>query len=53
VHVEVKEKHPFDGPIVVRVDGKDRTIGEKVANQIFVRVSEPKARKKRAKPQPA
>jgi Fe2+ transport system protein FeoA len=53
VHVEVKEKHPFDGPIVVRVDGKDRTIGEKVANQIFVRVNEPKARKKRAKPQPA
>jgi DtxR family transcriptional regulator, Mn-dependent transcriptional regulator len=53
VHVEVQEKHPFDGPIVVRVDGKDRTIGERVANQIFVRISEPKARKKRAKQQPA
>src|SRR5918999_1574400 len=38
VKVEVREKHPFDGPLVVRVEGKDRTIGEKVANQIFVRV---------------
>jgi DtxR family Mn-dependent transcriptional regulator len=37
VQVEVREKHPFDGPLVLRVGGKDRTIGEKVANQIFVR----------------
>ncbi len=37
VRVEVREKHPFDGPLVVSVDGKDRTIGEKVATQIFVR----------------
>jgi DtxR family Mn-dependent transcriptional regulator len=37
VEVEVKEKHPFDGPLVLRVDGKDRTLGEKVAQQIFVR----------------
>jgi DtxR family Mn-dependent transcriptional regulator len=37
VHVEVREKHPFDGPLVLRVDGHDRTIGEKVANQIYVR----------------
>ncbi len=37
VLVEVREKHPFDGPVVLRVDGSDRTIGEKVANQIFVR----------------
>jgi DtxR family transcriptional regulator, Mn-dependent transcriptional regulator len=37
VRVQVKEKHPFDGPLVLRVDGKDRTVGEKVANQIFVR----------------
>jgi DtxR family transcriptional regulator, Mn-dependent transcriptional regulator len=53
VDVHVQEKHPFDGPIVVRVDGKDRTIGERVANQIFVRVKEPTRRKKRAKQQPA
>jgi DtxR family transcriptional regulator, Mn-dependent transcriptional regulator len=38
VRVEVREKHPFDGPLVLRVEGKDRTIGEKVANQIFVRI---------------
>lgn len=37
VSVEVHEKHPFDGPIVVRVGGEDRTLGEKVARQIFVR----------------
>lgn len=41
VRVEVLEKHPFDGPMVLRVDGQDRTVGEKVANQIFVRVIEP------------
>jgi Fe2+ transport system protein FeoA len=37
VLVEVREKHPFDGPLVLRVDGQDRTVGEKVARQIFVR----------------
>jgi DtxR family Mn-dependent transcriptional regulator len=40
VEVEVKEKHPFDGPLVVAVDGQDRTLGERVARQILVRVSE-------------
>jgi DtxR family Mn-dependent transcriptional regulator len=37
VEVEIKEKHPFDGPLVVSVDGHDRTLGEKVARQILVR----------------
>jgi DtxR family transcriptional regulator, Mn-dependent transcriptional regulator len=37
VRVQVREKHPFDGPLVLRVDGRDRTISEKVANQIYVR----------------
>jgi DtxR family transcriptional regulator, Mn-dependent transcriptional regulator len=37
VEVEVREKHPFDGPLVLRVDGQERTMGEKVANQIFVK----------------
>ncbi len=37
VQLEVRERHPFDGPIVVRVDGKDRVLGEKVAHQIYVR----------------
>jgi DtxR family Mn-dependent transcriptional regulator len=36
VQVQVKEKHPFDGPLVLRVDGKERTIGATVANQIYV-----------------
>src|ERR671913_390097 len=37
VSVEVREKHPFDGPLVLRVAGKDRTLGATVANQVFVR----------------
>ena len=37
VRVEVKEKHPFDGPLVLTVDGQDRTLGATVANQVFVR----------------
>jgi Fe2+ transport system protein FeoA len=36
VRIEVREKHPFDGPLVLRVGGKDRTVGEKVARQIYV-----------------
>jgi DtxR family transcriptional regulator, Mn-dependent transcriptional regulator len=37
VQIKVREKHPFDGPMVIGVDGDDRTIGEKVANQVYVR----------------
>src|SRR5690606_20362472 len=40
VRVEVREEHPFDGPIVVRVEGHDRTLGRPVALQVFVRVSD-------------
>jgi DtxR family transcriptional regulator, Mn-dependent transcriptional regulator len=36
VEIEVREKHPFDGPLVLRVAGQDRTLGERVARQIFV-----------------
>ena len=36
VRVEVREKHPFDGPLVLRVAGEDRTVSERVAQQIFV-----------------
>ncbi len=36
-HVEVVERHPFGGPMVLRVAGHDRTLGERVASQIFVR----------------
>lgn len=47
VMVEVREKHPFDGPMVVRVDGTDRTVGDRVAQQIFV-----KSRSQAGKPDP-
>jgi DtxR family transcriptional regulator, Mn-dependent transcriptional regulator len=54
VRVEVREKHPFDGPMVLRVDGRDRTVGEKVANQIFVRKEdEPTTAKRTRKEQSA
>src|ERR671914_2945687 len=46
VRVRIKEKHPFDGPLVLRVAGKDRTVGEKVASQIFVRRERVTARRK-------
>ena len=28
---------PFDGPLVLRVDGRDRALGEKVAHHIYVK----------------
>ncbi|MDQ3962918.1 MAG: metal-dependent transcriptional regulator [Actinomycetota bacterium] len=37
VRVEVKEKHPFDGPIVLTVEGNERTVSQRVAQQIYVR----------------
>ena len=37
VQIEVREKHPFDGPIVVSVAGQDRTVSQRVAQQIYVR----------------
>ena len=43
VTVEVREKHPFDGPLVLRVEGLDRTVGERVARQIYVRKEERKS----------
>jgi DtxR family Mn-dependent transcriptional regulator len=39
VKVEVTEKHPFDGPLVLRVDGTDRTVSHKLAQQIYVNVT--------------
>lgn len=36
VQIELREKHPFDGPVVVRVNGEDRTVGEKLAGRIHV-----------------
>lgn len=34
--VQVREKHPFDGPLVLRVGGRDRIVGEQIARQLFV-----------------
>ncbi|MDQ6910401.1 MAG: metal-dependent transcriptional regulator [Actinomycetota bacterium] len=47
VRIEVVDKHPFDGPIVLRVlvdegrDTQDRVVGQKVANQVYVRKEPP------------
>jgi DtxR family transcriptional regulator, Mn-dependent transcriptional regulator len=35
--LEVVSRHPFEGPIVVRVNGEERTVGERLATQIFVK----------------
>lgn len=39
--VMVREKHPFDGPLVVRVGDHDRTLGERVARAVRVRHIQP------------
>jgi DtxR family Mn-dependent transcriptional regulator len=41
VTIEVREKHPFDGPLVLVVAGQDRTISQRVAQQIYVHPSPP------------
>ena len=41
VRAEVLEKHPFDGPLVLRVDGHERTISQRLAEQIYVRKLDP------------
>ncbi|MEJ7764230.1 MAG: metal-dependent transcriptional regulator [Acidimicrobiales bacterium] len=43
VVVEVREKHPFDGPLVLLVGGADRTISHRLAQQIYVRLTPPAA----------
>ncbi len=40
VRVLVREKHPFDGPLMLDVEGMERTISAKVANVIYVRKEE-------------
>jgi len=34
--IRVREKHPFDGPVVISLGRKDRTIGNNLARQIYV-----------------
>jgi hypothetical protein len=31
----VKERHPFEGPVIVDVDGVDRVVGHKLAAEIY------------------
>jgi Fe2+ transport system protein FeoA len=50
VSIEVREKHPFDGPIVLRVAGQDRTVSQRVAQQIYVRKEDAGARPPKASP---
>jgi DtxR family Mn-dependent transcriptional regulator len=35
--IVVRERHPFDGPVVITVDGHERTLGHTLARQVFVR----------------
>lgn len=35
--VTVREHHPFGGPVVITVDGEDRTLGATLAAQVYVR----------------
>ncbi|MGH9306837.1 MAG: metal-dependent transcriptional regulator [Acidimicrobiales bacterium] len=37
VRISVVDKHPFGGPIVLSVDGENRTVSEKLAQQIYVK----------------
>ena len=48
VEIKVIEKHPFDGPIVLRVDDMERTVSEKVANQIYVKKKQVQKRRTRS-----
>jgi DtxR family Mn-dependent transcriptional regulator len=36
VTVRIRDKHPFDGPLVLSVDGTERTLGAALARQIYV-----------------
>jgi DtxR family transcriptional regulator, Mn-dependent transcriptional regulator len=40
VEFVVREKHPFDGPLVLDVDGQTRTLGHRVAKQVFVQAAD-------------
>jgi DtxR family transcriptional regulator, Mn-dependent transcriptional regulator len=37
-HLEVISKQPFDGPIAILVEGHEQTVGERLAQRIFVKV---------------
>ena len=37
VEVQLKEKHPFEGPLTLTVDGSERTLGNRLAREIYIR----------------
>lgn len=37
--VTVRERHPFEGPVVLTVEGKERVVGHKLATEIYVSTS--------------
>jgi DtxR family Mn-dependent transcriptional regulator len=37
VEVQLKEKHPFEGPLTLTVDGRERTLGNRLAREIYIR----------------
>ena len=39
----MREKHPFDGPLVLVVAGCDRTLSHRIAQQIYVHPAVPAA----------
>lgn len=34
--VTVRERHPFDGPVVVSIDGIERVVGHRLATEIYI-----------------
>jgi len=44
VEIELRERQPFSGPLVVNVNGIDHTVGEGLADRIFAIVSPQKRR---------
>ena len=36
IKVQIKQKEPFDGPVTLLIEGKERVIGNEVAKNIFV-----------------
>ncbi len=35
----MRERHPFEGPVIVDVDGVDRVVGHKLATEIYASTS--------------
>ncbi|RLF63469.1 MAG: ferrous iron transport protein A [Thermoplasmata archaeon] len=38
--IEIITSHPLQGPLVIRIDGRETTIGRGMASKIFVKVED-------------